>query len=134
MAHDLTATVRSFFDDWSTRDPDVLTSYFAEEGTWTEANRATATGHEAIRAVMEVQVGFGSEFSFEFRTIEQVGNLVFTERIDRFLINGGQMVVPVLGVMEFDGDGKIEAWRDYYDWSALEQQLLATGIDMSGAE
>jgi limonene-1,2-epoxide hydrolase len=39
----------------------------------------------------------------------------------------------VLGVFEFDGHGKIAAWRDYYDWADLERQLLAAGVDMSGA-
>jgi limonene-1,2-epoxide hydrolase len=131
---DLEAIVRSFFADWSTRDPSVVVAYFAQDGEWTEANRETARGHDEIRSVLEIQLGFGSEFSFEFRTIEACGNVVFTERIDRFSINGAPMVVHVAGIMEFDDAGKIKAWRDYYDWSALERQLLATGIDMSGAD
>ncbi len=134
MTPDLKAIVRSFFADWSTLDPSVVVAYFAQDGQWTEANRETARGHDEIRSVLEIQLGFGSEFSFEFRTIEACGNVVFTERIDRFLINGAAMVVHVAGIMEFDDAGKIKAWRDYYDWSALERQLLATGIDMSGAD
>ena len=68
------------------------------------------------------------------RTIGTFGSIVFTERIDRFIINGRPMVVPVAGLLEFDQSGKIRAWRDYYDWSALERQLIESGGDMSGAD
>jgi limonene-1,2-epoxide hydrolase len=126
--------VRAFFADWTTRDPDVLVSYFAPDAEWSEANRAPARGHKEIRSVLELQVGFGSGFEFEFRTIGTFGSIVFTERIDRFIINGRPMVVPVAGLLEFDQSGKIRAWRDYYDWSALERQLIESGVDMSGAD
>ena len=44
------------------------------------------------------------------------------------------MAVPVAGIFEFDADGRIGAWRDYYDWSLLEAQLLAAGVDLSGID
>ena len=134
MTNGLEETVRAFFADWTTRDPDVLVSYFAPDAEWSEANRAPARGHKEIRSVLELQVGFGSGFEFEFRTIGSFGSIVFTERIDRFIINGRPMVVPVAGLLEFDQSGKIRAWRDYYDWSALERQLIESGVDMSGAD
>jgi len=128
------ATVRSFFDAWVQRDPEKLTSFFASDGVWSEANRDGARGHDAIRSVFELQTGFASDFSFEFTKLAVVGDTVFTERVDRFVINDTVMEVPVAGVMEFDGDGRIASWRDYYDWSLLERQLLGAGVDLSGAE
>jgi limonene-1,2-epoxide hydrolase len=44
------------------------------------------------------------------------------------------MAVPVAGIFEFDGGGLIASWRDYYDWALLEAQLLAAGVDLSGAD
>jgi limonene-1,2-epoxide hydrolase len=134
MPTDHEATVRSFFDVWVERDPERLTAFFADDGSWSEANRAGAVGHEALKAVFEMQVGFGSDFSFEFRNLAVVGDTVYTERVDHFSLNDTPMVVPVLGIFEFAPDGKIQAWRDYYDWADLERQLLAAGVDMSGAE
>jgi limonene-1,2-epoxide hydrolase len=127
------ATIRSFFDVWVERDPAKLTAFFTQDGSWSEANRAASVGHEEIRAVFEMQTSFGSEFSFEFLNLAAVGDTVYTERVDRFSLNDTQMTVYVAGVFEFDGDGKIKAWRDYYDWADLERQLLAAGVDMSGA-
>ena len=133
MSTDHEATIRSFFDVWVERDPGKLTAFFADDGSWSEANRPASVGHEELHAVFEMQTSFGSEFSFEFRNLAVVGDTVFTERVDRFSLNDTQMTVPVLGVFEFDGHGKIAAWRDYYDWADLERQLPAAGVDMSGA-
>jgi limonene-1,2-epoxide hydrolase len=80
-----------------------------------------------------MQTSFGSEFSFEFRHLAVVGDTAFTERVDRFSLNDTPMTVPVAGVFEFAADGRIKAWRDYYDWADLERQLLAAGVDMTGA-
>jgi limonene-1,2-epoxide hydrolase len=133
MSSDHEATIRSFFDVWVERDPERLTRFFADDGSWSEANRPAAVGHEEIRAVFEMQTSFGSAFSFEFRNLVVVGDTAFTERIDRFSLNDTPMTVAVAGVFEFAADGRITAWRDYYDWADLERQLLAAGVDMSGA-
>jgi limonene-1,2-epoxide hydrolase len=132
MPGDHEATVRDFFGAWVQRDPERLTSFFATEGTWSEANRQAAKGHMEILPVFELQTSFGSDFSFEFKRLEVVGDTVFTERIDRFVINDTPMAVPVAGIFDFDEDGRITAWRDYYDWALLEGQLLSAGVDLSG--
>ena len=75
------------------------------DGSWSEANRPGAVGHEAIQAVFEMQTGFGSDFSFEFRNLAVVGDTAFTERVDRFSLNDTPMTVYVAGIFEFDADG-----------------------------
>ena len=125
MAEDHDATVRAFFAAWVDRDPDKLTSFFAPDGTWSEANRDAAKGPDEIRPVFELQTGFAPDFSFGVQAARGGGDTVFTERVDRFVINDNLMAVPVAGIFEFNGDGLISSWRDYYDWSLLEAQLLA---------
>jgi limonene-1,2-epoxide hydrolase len=39
---------------------------------------------------------------------------VFTERLDRMTFAGKDVELPVAGVFELR-DGKITAWRDYFD-------------------
>jgi len=48
---------------------------------------------------------------------------VLTERVDRFTINGKDVALPVMGSFEVAADGKIEAWRDYFDMNQFSQQL-----------
>ena len=49
--------------------------------------------------------------------------MVLTERIDRFTINGKQIALPVMGTFEIDAQGKISAWRDYFDLAQFTEQM-----------
>jgi limonene-1,2-epoxide hydrolase len=42
------------------------------------------------------------------------------ERTDRLKMNGSWVELPVMGVYEFR-DGKISAWRDYFDMGPFQQ-------------
>ena len=48
------------------------------------------------------------------------GNLVFTERVDRFTMGGRKIDLPVAGVFEIR-NGKIAAWRDYFDMATWQR-------------
>ena len=134
MATDLEARVRAFFETWKTRDPDRLAGFFAPGASWTEPNREPAVGIEMVRAVLGVDTSFGRAFEFQFLTIGTVGRSVFTERIDRFVIANHAIAMPVAGVFEFDPNGRITAWRDYYDWALLRRELRAAGIDTASVD
>ncbi|MDA8342942.1 MAG: nuclear transport factor 2 family protein [Actinomycetota bacterium] len=128
------ARVLEFFETWKTRDPDRLAEFFAADATWTESNRDPAVGRDTVRAVLGVQTSFGRAFEFEFLTIGEVGRTVFTERIDRFIIAERPVSIGVAGVFEFDDDGRITSWRDYYDWALLRRELRAAGIDTTSVD
>jgi limonene-1,2-epoxide hydrolase len=52
---------------------------------------------------------------------------VLTERIDRFRYPGTDWVqVRAMGIFEIDPEGRISAWRDYFDLGELEQALPKT--------
>lgn len=48
--------------------------------------------------------------------------VVMTERVDHFLVGNKQIHVPCMGVFELS-DGKISAWRDYWDATQFEAQM-----------
>ncbi len=57
---------------------------------------------------------------FELVSIGSSGPLVFTERVDRFRFRNGNAVdLAVAGVHEVR-DGKIRAFRDYFDLASFE--------------
>ncbi len=129
----LADTVVRFFEAWRAGDVDALVSFFAEDGSWQEAHRDPATGPAELRPVFEMQVGFGTDFDFQFRLVAEVGgNRVVTERVDSWTYEDVRMTVEVMGVFEFDDRGKISRFRDYYDWAGLAAQLTAAGIDLTG--
>jgi len=47
---------------------------------------------------------------FKVLNIAEQGDVVFTQRIDRFQMSGRQVELPVAGVFEVK-DGRIAAWR-----------------------
>jgi limonene-1,2-epoxide hydrolase len=48
--------------------------------------------------------------------------VVLTERTDRFLIRGKWLELPVMGAFELR-EGRITAWRDYFDMKQFRDQL-----------
>jgi limonene-1,2-epoxide hydrolase len=60
---------------------------------------------------------FASKGPVEFEVLRQTatGNTVMNERIDKFVMKGNEIALPVAGVFEVNDDGKISFWRDYFD-------------------
>lgn len=50
---------------------------------------------------------------WEILRIASAGEVVFAERLDRFVMDGRTVELPVVGVFEIAG-GKIACWRDYF--------------------
>jgi limonene-1,2-epoxide hydrolase len=133
MADDQERIVRAYLAAWSDRDADRLAGYFTEDAIWHESWRDPVLGRDAIRQELAFQISWATDFDLQVLTLATTGNSVMTERSDRFVMNGHQIVVPVAGVFDLDGDGKFTGWRDYYDWNSLSEQLVSAGIDVSGA-
>ncbi len=48
---------------------------------------------------------------------------MLTERLDQFdLANGKKISIPVMGTFEIE-NGKIKAWRDYFDLNTYVSQM-----------
>ena len=75
------------------------------------------------QAMLESFMGPASHAEFEIKGIAAHGNLVLTERVDRFVVNGKPVALPVMGAFEVRADGKITAWRDYFDLAQFTKQL-----------
>jgi limonene-1,2-epoxide hydrolase len=65
------------------------------------------------------------DVDFEATNLAVAGSVVFTARVDRFEMEAGHVDMPVVGVFEMD-DGKMAAWRDYFDLAMFTGQSNAT--------
>jgi len=106
--------VREFCTAFSRRDVDELLGYFADDAVYHNIPLAPAQGKDAIRATLETYVPGSPEIEFVTRHLASAGDVVFTERTDKMTFGGKQVTLPVAGVFEIQ-DGKIKAWRDYFD-------------------
>jgi len=105
----------------------AIRAHFTDDCRWEQAGLPTTTGPEEAAQLMDTmrQMGFSS-LDVEYRNVAAVGDVVFTERIDWMVRPDGSRAgpFPVVGVTEFR-DGKISAWREYFDSRNLE--LIANG-------
>ena len=117
------AIVSEFCDAWTARDVDAILSYFHDDAVYHNIPVEPAVGPEAIRAVVEMFVPPADAIEFVVHHIfsNPAGDVVFTERTDRFVMGGKTIELPVAGVFELR-DGKIAAWRDYFDLQTFMSQ------------
>jgi len=114
--------IGEFCAAWERRDPDELAGYFTDDAVYHNIPMAAITGRDAIRQTIEMIGGGAQGAEFEMLHIASAGNVVHTERVDRFVIGGKQVAIPVAGVFEVTG-GKISAWRDYFDLTTFTKQM-----------
>lgn len=105
------------------RDVAKLTGFFHEDAVYHNIPVAPVTGTEAIAKVLTGYLGAATDAEFEVLAIASRGRTVLTERIDRFTIGGKRIELPVMGAFEVDEDGRITAWRDYFDMNQFMSQM-----------
>jgi limonene-1,2-epoxide hydrolase len=106
--------VRRFCGRWADGDLDAIVASFTDDAVYHNMPIDPVVGPEAIRAFIEGFLGGVDKVTFEVRNIAADGDVVLTERVDVFEAPGTRIELPVMGAFELR-DGRIAAWRDYFD-------------------
>jgi len=115
--------VQRFCDEWGKGSSvDVLADYFTDDAVYHNIPVDPVTGRDAIRATIQMFTTGVERMEFQVRNIAGDGNTVLTERVDVFVLPGKIIELPVMGTFEVR-DGKIAAWRDYFDLNQYMTQL-----------
>jgi limonene-1,2-epoxide hydrolase len=117
-------TVTRFIRSWSDKDLDKIIDFFTDDAVYVNVPIDPPNhGKAAIRGVIEQFLGMAESVEFVIHHQGETADaLVMNERTDRFLINGNWLELPVMGVFELD-NGKIKAWRDYFDMAQFSSQM-----------
>jgi limonene-1,2-epoxide hydrolase len=115
--------VRRFCEAASRRDSAELAAFFSADAVYHNIPIHPVQGPEAIRKMLDGFLAPATHCEFELRAVAVAGSKVLTERIDRFMINGKQIALPVMGIFEVGADGKLTAWRDYFDLAQFTKQM-----------
>jgi limonene-1,2-epoxide hydrolase len=116
--------VRNFCAAWQRKDIAELLGFFTPDAVYHNIPLEPLNGVDAIRSTLEMFVTPAERIEFEMLAMASAGNLVFTERVDHFTMMGKNVALPVAGVFEVR-NGKIAAWRDYFD---MQTWLKQTGM------
>lgn len=114
--------VEAFCDAWSHGDLDALMAFFAPDAVYHNIPVDPLQGHEAIRSMIEMFTTGVERIEFRIRNLAANGHVVMTERVDVFVRPDVTIELPVMGTFEVR-DGKIAAWRDYFDLQQYMSQL-----------
>jgi limonene-1,2-epoxide hydrolase len=115
--------VRDFCQAFSRRDVEELLRFFADDAVYHNIPIEPVRGRAAIEATLRGFIDPDGSAEFEVRNLACTGGTVLTERVDRFVLGGKKVELPVMGAFEVGPDGKIRAWRDYFDLAQFTKQL-----------
>lgn len=119
-----TDLVTEFIGSWARGNVDEIIDYFADDAVYINIPMDPPNiGKPAIRAFIEGFMGMAEKIEFRIHHQGEAGaGVVMNERTDRFLIKGQWLELPVMGIFEIE-DGKIKAWRDYFDLQQFSSKL-----------
>ena len=112
--------VREFCAMWPERSIDRFLEFFTDDAVYHNMPMEPVSGKNGIREVLNLCVP-AEEIEAEIVHLAARGNLVFTERVDRFRFGAKRVDLACAGVFEIR-DGKIAAWRDYFDLATWQRQ------------
>jgi limonene-1,2-epoxide hydrolase len=116
--------VRRFCAVWSNVDPDEIAEFFTDDAVYHNIPMDPLTGRDTIKSFIAGFAGGAEQIDFRVRNIVASGDVVLTERVDVFVMPNGKVELPVMGTFEVR-DGKIAAWRDYFDMKQFMDQMTA---------
>jgi limonene-1,2-epoxide hydrolase len=115
--------VREFMAAWEQRDSDFIIGCFTEDAVYHSMPLTPIVGKEAIADWVR---GFEDVPPGRLEVHHQVasGDVVMNERTDRIVLNGRPVTLPIVGVFEMH-EGRIRAWREYFDLTPAREAYLA---------
>jgi limonene-1,2-epoxide hydrolase len=113
--------VKRFCAAWERPEIGAILEFFTDDAVYHNMPIQPLQGKDAIKGVIEQFLAPFERCDWQITHIAGNGDVVLTERVDRFL--GAKTVeLPVMGIFEIK-DGKIAAWRDYFDLGAWTKQM-----------
>ncbi len=106
--------VKEFFALSEALDVEKAMEFFADDAVYHNIPLPAVRGKRNIERTLKGMMRYASGFEVEMLNISAGGNAVLTERVDTITAGPFKVALPVMGAFEFR-DGKITAWRDYFD-------------------
>jgi limonene-1,2-epoxide hydrolase len=116
---DAEETVLAFVAAWNALDRDRIQALMVDDIFYHNMPLKPVRGRAAVMAHLDAWPVDACDWDVVH--IASKGNVVLTERVDRFVRGEDRITVPVMGAFEVV-DGRIAQWRDYFDMGAIKPQ------------
>jgi limonene-1,2-epoxide hydrolase len=114
--------VRDFIASWSRLNADEIVSFFTADGVYHNMMAKPVAGHDALRRFIGGFIKDWTKTDWDVLNIACRGDIVMVERLDRTRVGDKRVDLPCCGVFEMQ-DGKIKAWRDYFDLATYTRAM-----------
>jgi limonene-1,2-epoxide hydrolase len=115
------AIVTRFVEEMNRLDWDSVYGLMSDDIAYHNIPFCPLEGLDAVRGFFAA-VGTISDCDWRILKMAACGDVVLTERLDEFTLDGRRISLPVMGIFRIR-DGKIAEWRDYFDRASFEDQL-----------
>lgn len=118
------ATVEAFIAHWNACDIDAMLALCAEDIVYHNIPMEPIHGTAQMRAMVAAFLADIASCDWQVHAIAANGTTVLTERTDGFTFKDGRRAaVRVMGSFELGTDGRIAAWRDYFDMAEFSREF-----------
>lgn len=115
-------TVRACLAALEAHDSAVLRPFLTDDVVYHNVPLEPSVGLDATLTFLDGFFGMFTSTKVDIVQIAVRDNVVLTERIDTLTMDGHVAPLPVMGAFELR-DGKICAWRDYFDLAQVTAML-----------
>ncbi len=114
--------VTSLIEACQRRDLDAACDLVTDDIEYDNVPIGKVYGPDGVRSVLSGGVTAAAE-QIEWVVLNQVsdGDVVMNERVDRFLVDGRWVEIPIAAVFRVR-DGRVCLWRDYFDLESYRRQ------------
>jgi limonene-1,2-epoxide hydrolase len=120
--------VRELCSGIDRKDLAAVAALLDEKVVYHNIGNEPAVGREATLHALKFQFDMFEPIAFKIRNLAVAGDTVLTERVDEITANGITAPVPVMGTFEVR-DGRIVAWRDYFDVGLTGKLIAGQNVD-----
>jgi limonene-1,2-epoxide hydrolase len=124
--------ITAFFAAWDGGFDAAIAAFdehLADDARWEQSALPTTTSKaEAIGLMQGFRAQLGLEaIGVDLLHIAESDGVILTERVDHLKDAAGEIIVsfPVMGILELNADGRIQAWREFFDPRAALELLAA---------
>jgi len=114
--------VRDFCAAFAKHDAEAVRPFFTDDVVYHNIPMDPAVGIDAAVGFLAGFLAMCDRMEFDIKHLAASGDVVLTERVDTFYMGDVVAPLPVMGVFELR-DGKISAWRDYFDMAQATKAL-----------
>ena len=123
-----TEVVQEFCAAFGTKDLKTIERLLDDQAVYHNVGMEPAVGKDASMASIKGFLDMSESLAFEIHHLAAEGDTVLTERTDTMTVNGITAPIAVMGSFEVR-DGRIVAWRDYFDMALVGRLMAGEDVD-----